>query len=167
MTDKNETFDMDIELAHSLFEYRDGALYWKSDVARNVKAGDRVAKNSNAGHLRVCYDGKYHTLARIIFAMNHGYYPEVVDHINGDGRDNRLENLRAADMRTNAQNRKRNTLNLSGTKNVGFKTAKNRWRVTLRKNDGTRMDKLFKHFDIACTIAELARFKYHGEFARA
>ena len=88
-----------------------------------------------------------------------------VDHINGDGRDNRLENLRAADMRTNAQNRKRNTQNLSGTKNVGFKN--NRWRVTVRKNDGTRFDKRFKNFDIACTIAELARFKYHGEFARA
>ena len=82
MTAKNETFDMDIELAHSLFEYRDGALYWKADVARNVKAGDRVAKNSNAARLRVCYDGKYHTLHRIIFAMNYGYYPEVVDHIN-------------------------------------------------------------------------------------
>lgn len=166
MTAKNETFDMDIELAHSLFEYRDGALYWKADVARNVKAGDRVAKNRNAARLRVCYDGKYHTLARIIFAMHYGYYPEVVDHINGNGRDDRLENLRAADMKTNAQNRKRNTQhNLSGAKNVGFKN--NKWRVTIRKNDGTRFDKRFKHFDIACTIAELARLKYHGEFARA
>jgi len=165
MTAKNETFDMDIELAHSQFEYREGALYWKADVAHNVKAGDRVAKNSNAPRLRVCYDGKFHTVHRIIFAMNHGYYPKVVDHINGDGRDDRIENLRAADMRTNAQNRKRNTQNLSGTKNVGFKN--NRWRVTVRKNDGTRFDKRFKNFDIACTIAELARFKYHGEFARA
>jgi hypothetical protein len=165
MTAKNETFDMDIELAHSLFEYRDGALYWKADVARNVKAGDRVAKNSNATRLRVCYDGKYHTFHRIIFAMNHGYYPEVVDHINGDGRDNRIENLRAADMRTNAQNRKRHSLNTTGVKNVGVKN--NKWRVTVTRNDGTTMDKKFKHFDIACTIAELARLKYHGEFARA
>ena len=167
MTAKNETFDMDIELAHSLFEYRDGALYWKADVARNVKAGDRVAKNSNAPRLRVCYDGKFHTIHRIIFAMNYGYYPEVVDHINGDGRDNRLENLRAADMRTNAQNRKRHSMNTTGAKNVGFKSAQNKYRVTITRNNGTTMDKLFKHFDIACTVAELARFKYHGEFARA
>ena len=167
MTTKNETFDMDIELAHSLFEYRDGALYWKADVARNVKAGDRVGKNRTIGRARVSYQKKFYAVNRIIFAMHHGYYPEVVDHINNDGRDDRIENLRAADMTTNTQNRKRNTQNTSGAKNVGFKTARNRWRVTVKKPDGTKLDRLFKNFDIACTIAELARFKYHGEFARA
>ena len=167
MRAKNATCDMDIELAHSLLEYRDGALYWKSDVARNVKAGDRVGKNRTNFRLRVHYQNKVYSGNRIIFAMNHGFYPEVVDHINGDECDDRIENLRAADMTTNAQNRKRNTQNTSGAKNVGFKTARNRWRVTVKKPDGTKLDKLFKNFDIACTIAELARFKYHGEFARA
>ena len=165
MTAKNETFDMDIELAHSLFEYRDGALYWKSDVARNVKAGDRVGKNRKIGRSRVYYKNNIYSAHRIIFAMHHGYYPEVVDHINNDGHDDRIENLRAADMKTNAQNRKRHSLNTTGVKNVGVKN--NKWRVTVTRNDGTTMDKQFKHFDIACTIAELARLKYHGEFARA
>ena len=55
MTAKNETFDMDIELVHSLFEYRDGALYWKSDVARNVKAGDRVANYPGNGNVSGTY----------------------------------------------------------------------------------------------------------------
>lgn len=164
---KNATCDMDIELAHSLLEYRDGALYWKSDVARNVKAGDCVGKNRTNFRLRVHYQDNVYSGNRIIFALHHGYYPKVVDHINGNKLDDRIENLRAADMRTNAQNRKRNTLNTSGVKNVGFKASKNKWRVSLRKNDGTRFDRLFKNFDIACTIAELARCKYHGEFARA
>lgn len=157
---------MDIDLAHSLFKYCDGALYWKISPARNVKAGDRVAKTKRE-RARVNYTENIYVVARIIFAMHHGYYPQVVDHINGNQLDDRIENLRAADMTTNAQNRKCNTQNTSGAKNVGFKTSRNRWRVSVRKNDGTRFDRLFKNFDIACTIAELARCKYHGEFARA
>tara|TARA_Y100001937_G_C6957914_1_gene257587 strand:- start:45 stop:614 length:570 start_codon:yes stop_codon:yes gene_type:complete len=41
-----------------------------------------------------------------------------IDHINGDGRDNRWENLRKADGSQNAANREANPMSISGIKGV-------------------------------------------------
>lgn len=51
------------------------------------------------GHLGV-------NLSRIIFRMAHGYWPELVDHINRDPLINVLSNLRAASPGQNQQNRR-------------------------------------------------------------
>ena len=35
---------------HQLFEYKDGHLYWKLNIANNVKAGDNAGSFSNRGY---------------------------------------------------------------------------------------------------------------------
>ena len=42
---------------------------------------------------------------RMIFLMYHGTIPEMIDHINGDKSDNRIENLRPTNKSLNGLNR--------------------------------------------------------------
>jgi hypothetical protein len=91
----------------------------------------------------------------------------VVDHISGDGLDNRRGNLRLA---THAQNMRNSatvllTHNSSGFRGVSWCKNQNRWRTRLAV-DGNLMhvgyftDKL----EAAKAYNEAAK-KYHGEFA--
>ena len=42
---------------------------------------------------------------RVVWFLHHGTWPQQVDHLNGDRRDNRIENLRAATALENQHNR--------------------------------------------------------------
>jgi len=61
----------------------------------------------------------------------------VTDHINGDGLDNRRENLRACTHRENLSNRRVALNNTSGTPGVGFDSSKRgskQWRARIKVN---------------------------------
>lgn len=150
----------------SLFEYRGGRLYWKSDVAKNVKAGDEAGSGD-------CHLGKYktvtinkkpHQLHRVIYLMHHGNLPTVVDHINGNTFDNRIENLREATYTQNAMNRKTPTSNTSGVKGVS-RRKNGLWRVFIRKGNGKSLDLSMKDFELAELVATEARALFHGKYA--
>ena len=78
-------------------------------VVRNRK--NQVVKGwERNGYLRmdVRVDGKRHviSLAHIVWAVTHDSMPtEQIDHINGDEKDNRIENLREVTRSENDMNR--------------------------------------------------------------
>lgn len=51
---------------------------------------------------------------RIVWLYHKGYLPKVLDHINRDTRDNRIENLRESDVHTNSYNTNLPTNNTTG-----------------------------------------------------
>jgi HNH endonuclease/AP2 domain len=58
---------------------------------------------------------------------------KVVDHINGDSLDNRVENLRVCSQIENGHNRSRlNKNNSSGVRGVSFHKASGKWRAFIR-----------------------------------
>lgn len=61
---------------------------------------------------------------------------QEIDHINGNGLDNRRANLRVCEHKNNSKNRKLNINNTSGYK--GVHKYQNKWRAEIR-NDGIRI----------------------------
>ena len=90
-----------------------------------------------------------------------------VDHISGDGLDNRRSNLRLATNTENSRNQPVRKSNTSGFKGADFHKAVGLWRARIRCDGNRRV-----HLGYFATPEEahaaycVAARKLHGEFAR-
>ena len=57
---------------------------------------------------------------QLVFLYHKGFIPKMIDHINGDKSDNRIENLRECTNAQNQYNSKRKRTNKAGAKGVVF-----------------------------------------------
>jgi hypothetical protein len=91
---------------------------------------------------------------RVGFFLYHGYYPvfpNSIDHINRDGCDNRLLNLREVTAREQSFNTGLSKSNTSGFKGVSFLRDRGKWRASA--NIGGRKVNLGTFVDINDAIA--------------
>ena len=120
-----------------LFEYRDGALFWKhrtiSRGRKLKKGGQKVTTVAPDGYLRVGFNSRQYLVHRVIFLYHHGFLPECLDHINGIRSDNRIENLRTCTKSENLQNR---IFKNTSSKYVGvcWNKSRNKWRAQIQVN---------------------------------
>lgn len=91
----------------------------------------------------------------------------VVDHINGDGLDNRRVNLRLATQQQNIFNRKKDYDNTSGFKGVECRTADMglRCRARIRVNGKMIYLGTYGSAEEAARVYDAAAIEYYGEFA--
>jgi len=90
----------------------------------------------------------------------------LVDHINGNGLDNRRENLRVCNNAQNLRNRGKNNNNKGRYKGVSLRTGKNTYIARIMTDEGKYKylgDFLTDH-DAALAYNKAA-IQYHGEFA--
>lgn len=157
--------DLTLPLLHSLFEYKEGKLYWKTDRARGkVKAGSEAGCLTSRGYHRVMVNYKEYSTHRIIFMMHHGYMPKIIDHIDGNTLNNFVENLRESCAQTNQYNRRLSKNNVSGCKNVSWNKKNQLWQIHVRYEKKCK-SWYVKDFEFAELIAYEARNLYHGNFA--
>lgn len=88
---------------------------------------------------------------------------QVVDHINGEGLDNRRENLRVCTHRQNQQNRRRSVNNKTGYKGVIFH--ENRYRASIQLDGKQSPVGAFRCPLKAARAYDVAALKHYGEFA--
>ena len=161
---------VDQNLLHQLFNYNDGELYWKIKPAIRIKKGDIVGNvREDTGYRVVSILDKKYTVHRLIFLYHHGYIPKMLDHIDGNKSNNKIENLRECNSYQNNQNAKRRKDNTSGTKGVYLlKTGKyaknNKWMAFFNSNKKRIYLGVFEKKEDAENIIREYREKHHGEF---
>lgn len=108
-----------------------GVIRWRIKMSNNP-AG-KIAGGVWSGYRAIRIDHKSHYAHRLAWAYYHGEWcPVEIDHINGDGTDNRIANLRPATKAENGQNRTRlNRNNTSGHPGVCWDKVNNKWAASI------------------------------------
>mgnify|MGYP000851944013 FL=1 len=91
---------------------------------------------------------------------------EEVDHVNGDGLDNRRCNLRLCTHAENGRNQRRPTNNTSGVKGVSWNSGRGRWEANIKTGGVSHFLGYFDSIDAAARAYDAAALAEHGEFAR-
>lgn len=76
---------------------------------------------------------------RIIWVWMTGEQPETIDHIDGNGLNNKWSNLRSVPFRINGKNQKMHSTNTSGFSGVTQRKENGRWRARIAV-DGKMID---------------------------
>ena len=91
----------------------------------------------------------------------------LIDHINGDGRDNREANLRLASYSQNSQNRRKVSKECkSRYKGVGYSKKLRRWRAQICFGGTKKHLGYYSDERVAARVYDAAALRYHGRFAR-
>lgn len=83
-----------------------GLSWLKHKANTTAQAGDWACTTQGIkGYYTGRIGGRIYYAHRVVFFLTHGYWPEQVDHIDGDRGNNNVSNLRGADASQNQQNR--------------------------------------------------------------
>lgn len=155
---------IDASCIKDIFSYcpTSGTLFWKVNRGGKVKSGSVVGSirrdRSGICYLQTHYMGKWYFVHRLIWLYVYGSFPDTIDHINGDGLDNRLENLRSISSRENQKNKGVYRSSSSRVPGVHPKTGK--WLVNICVD--SKMIHLGTYYDLfeACCARKSAENKY-------
>lgn len=143
------------------YDETSGFLSWKNPSKQRRQG--HIGKKAKTRYVQIGINYKVYLAHRIIFMMFHGYCPKEIDHINGDCRDNRIENLRDSTRSCNTLNRKspiRN--NSSGHTGVSLCSATGLWRAYAKKN-GVCLEEKYESKDDAINARKNLVIKLYGK----
>jgi len=150
------------QILKAMLEYSPatGKFIWisKHPAARRIALGDEAGRVIQKGYIQIGIGGKYYLAHRLAFLYVNGVFPtDLVDHINGNPRDNRWTNLRIVTAAQNSQNAARSRKNSSGVTGVSWNIGVNKWVATIYANG--------KHTHLGCfdDLAEAAQVRKAAE----
>jgi len=125
------------KLVQHLFDYNSetGILKWKNPTNTKIRKG-AVAGSKTFNYYRVNIYGRNYRVHRIIWLYVYGYFPENdIDHIDRNGQNNKLNNLREVSVQCNIRNSKLSVNNTSGVKGVHFDKINFTWCASIKVNN--------------------------------
>lgn len=169
---------LDISALRDLLEYspETGELRWKPrgkrDFDTQFAGKPALICPDKDGYLKGTVKFRYVKAHRVAWAIYHGEWPEIVDHINGNITDNRISNLRSVDSAESSRNKPRMRSNKSGVVGVCWSTQDKRWLASIRVNGRLICLGYFREFDAAVTARKAGEREYgyhenHGREARS
>lgn len=150
--------------ALEVFEYREGMLFWKKRNSNRVVVGKPAISIGRCGYKRVGVDGFRYLVHQVIFLMHYGYIPDIIDHIDRDINNNKINNLRPATTTQNNINAIKPNKS-SGCRGVSWSKQKSKWRVTIRHLGKQVHIGFFSNIETAVLAYNNVVKKYHGDFA--
>jgi hypothetical protein len=146
-----------------------GKLRWKRQAGGRA-SGDVAGGWSYTGYIHVRVFGKMYQAHRIAWAIHYGEWPATgIDHINGNGADNRIENLRCVPQAQNNKNAKRRIDNTSGVTGVLWYKANRKWGAKIHHEGSYIFLGLFEKMEDAIAARKQAevKFGFHQNHGRA
>lgn len=126
--------------ARIAYDHESGRLTWRNRPLEdfknnrahsvwNARFAGKPALNADKGngYKMGRFEWKAVLAHRAAWAIHYGWWPEIIDHINGDPSDNRIANLRSVDLTVNAENKGLGRRNTSGKTGVGWSKSRRRW----------------------------------------
>lgn len=161
------------EKVRQLFNYNPntGQLTWKRQndkpMSWNSRYGGKVAGTyTNTGYSQISIFGNFYLAHRLIWLWNYGCWPEVqIDHIDGRGHNNCLNNLRLSTQSQNRMNSRISRNNSSGITGVWFDSSLGKYCAQIKLKYKTIWLGGFYSLELAAKARKEAEEKYFGEFA--
>ena len=161
-----------LDLARGMisFDPRNGKFHWKIHITNARKKPGDIAGylSSNKEYWRINLMGQEIRAHRLAWYLHYGEDPGadlLVDHINGDSLDNRIDNLRLVTESENSKNRKKGNNNTTGFKGV-YQNKDGSISARIDVNGKNKYLGSFKTVELAAKAYKEASIKYHGEFRR-
>lgn len=158
----------DLSLLQQKFDLdADRGVLIRRQTYKQFKAGDVAGYLRPCGYRYIKLNGKPYAAHRVIYFMATGEDPGLlmVDHINGQPDDNRLCNLRLANIKQNGRHRANNlSNNKSGHRGVWENKLTGRWHVNVYL-DGKSLQRVCNTKEEAARVAASLRAEHYGEFA--
>jgi hypothetical protein len=148
------------------YDHQSGEFRWLVGGLR-FKAGDVAGFPGGKGYWQIRIGGTAYYGHRLAWLYVHGGWPcGALDHIDGNRRNNRIENLRLATISQNAANQRKRNGKSSAFKGVSWHAARGKWSAHIRINGKS---KYLGQFDTEEEAHRryVAAAKWHfGEYAR-
>lgn len=160
-------------ILNDTFYYEDGVLYWKNCTRAHLTgkpAGSikQPTKRNPGSYVEIRWLGRTFPAHRIIWELHFGPIetPYEIDHIDGDGLNNHIDNLRLATRQENQRNVALTSSNTTGFKGVSVFRNTGKFRADIRFNNKTKYLGQFETAEEAHFAYVSAAKKLHGEFYR-
>jgi hypothetical protein len=157
------------ELLH--YDPDTGIFIWKNRSPKEFKTepscrtwhsrflGKEAGTVVSVGYRYIRINGKRYAASRLAWMYAYGCTPEIIDHINGQRCDNRLENLRNTTQKSNCRNQSVRKSNKTGIIGVFWTPRSLKWRAQIR-NDYTQIHiGMYEDFFEACCARKSAEAK--------
>jgi hypothetical protein len=143
-----------------IFTWRIGCPWKKYAV------GDVVGCYDGKRHWKIHINGRGYNAHRLAWLYVHGRWPpQYIDHINGDGCDNRLVNLRESTPRQNQANKRLSKPPKSGFIGVFRNPCDRTWKARLRVDGKIKYLGSFATAELASAAYLAAHRAAHQEFS--
>lgn len=141
------------------YEKETGHVYWKK-TGKIVKS---CTKDLGDKYKRIMIDNIHYTLHRVIYQLHYGNLSseDVIDHIDRNKQNNKIENLRKTNVFVNNQNQGERKNNTSGYKGVSWSKQRKKWRATITINGKHKTLGFSESKENAFKIYQEAKAKYH------
>jgi len=129
----------------------------------NIETG-WIGKSNVKKYIYVDLLGKKYRSHRLAWFYVNGYWPKEIDHINGDGCDNRFINLRSVSSEENRRNIKLQSNNTSGKPGVSWSKSRKLWVAKINIDKKTKTIGYFENKETAINarMNEEVKVGYHN-----
>lgn len=150
-------------LTFARYDREAGRFYW-SVKRSGVKYGAECGAINKQGYRRVSVRHREVLLHRVVFWLEHGYLPDIVEHKDRIKTNNHHSNLRKATHQQNMQNRGISKANTSGCTGVYWSGKSKKWFASICLNGKNKTLGHYEEFADAVTRRKQAEKEFYKEF---